>query len=130
MFKKSKERISTYLRKGDNVQVITGAASGVRDPKGQDAADVGKRGRIKIINRTTGRIVVEGINMHKKAVRPNPQKNKPGGIIEVEGSLHISNVMLVCQKEDKPVRAGIKTLTSGKKIRVCKSCGANIGEEY
>ncbi|MFA4986492.1 MAG: 50S ribosomal protein L24 [Candidatus Brocadiia bacterium] len=130
MLRKDKTRIKTSLRKGDLVQVVSGAESGVKDPKGKAASDVGKRGRIREINYLTGRIIVEGINMHKKAVRPNPQKNQQGGIITVEGSIHISNVMLVCPKDERPVRIGVKALKSGKKIRTCRICGGNIGEEY
>ena len=130
MLKKKNERIKTRLRKGDLVQVVCGAESGARDPRKADRNDLGGRGRIKSIDRRTGRVVVEGLNMRKKAVRPDPNKNRPGGIIDVEGSIHISNVMLVCPKCDMPVRVGVKVLGNGKKARVCKKCGSKIGEEY
>ena len=130
MLKNNTVRIKTYLKKGDLVQILTGKDGGARNPKQVDSQDLGKRGRIKDINYRTGRVTIEGQNMRKKAVRPDPQKNRPGGIIDVEGALHISNVMLVCPKCDRPRRIAVKMLKSGKKIRACKVCKSNIGEEY
>lgn len=130
MLKKQKINMKIRLRTGDYVQVVAGSEGGVRNPKGADPKDVGARGRIKSINRQTGRLIVEGINLHKKAVRPDPNKNRPGGLIDIESSMHHSNVMLVCTKCDKPSRFGIKMLKSNKKVRVCKKCGSNIGEEF
>jgi large subunit ribosomal protein L24 len=130
MLRKSKIPIKTRLRKGDFVQVINGTESGVRNPKGADASDVGKRGKIKTIDRQAGTVVVEGLNKHKKAVRPDPNKNRPGGIIDIESPMNISNVMLVCPKCDKPMRFGVKITKNNKKVRVCKGCGSNLGEEY
>ncbi len=130
MLKKSTERIKTRLKKGDTVQVVCGTDSGLYNPKGAKPEDVGRRGRLRSINYYTGRVVVEGVNMHKKAVRPDPNKNRPGGIIDIEGSLHISNVMIVCPKCDVPCRVSVKKLANNKRIRFCRKCKANIGEEY
>ncbi|GAB4159542.1 MAG: 50S ribosomal protein L24 [Planctomycetota bacterium] len=130
MLRKSKTPIKIRLRRGDFVQIITGSESGVRDPKGADSSDVGRRGKIKSINRLAGTVVVEGLNKRKKAVRPDPNRNRPGGIIDIEAPLHVSNVMLVCPKCDKPVRFGVKITKNNKKVRVCKGCGSNLGEEY
>ncbi|MEW6237386.1 MAG: 50S ribosomal protein L24 [Candidatus Omnitrophota bacterium] len=70
------------FKKGDVVQVITGD-------------DLGKTGKILRINRKKGRLVVQGVNMQKKHQKKDPQSNRPGGIIEREGSIHPSNVRLV-----------------------------------
>ena len=72
-----------------------------------------------------GRVLVEKINMMKKHQRPT-QKLRQGGIIERESPLALSNVLVVCSRCDKPSRSGIKTLTDGRKLRVCKRCGESI----
>jgi len=95
------------LKKEDTVEVITGK-------------DKGKRGRILKIQRDTDRIVVEGVNIVKKAKKKRKQNDR-GGIIEVEAALHSSNLMIVCKKCG-PVRVGYK-LDGDKKVRVCKKCG-------
>jgi len=95
------------LKKEDTVEVITGK-------------DKGKRGRILKIQRDTDRIVVEGVNIVKKAKKKRKQNDR-GGIIEVEAALHSSNLMIVCKKCG-PVRIGYK-LDGDKKVRVCKKCG-------
>ena len=130
MLRKNKTRIKTYLKRGDYIQVVSGAESGSRDSKLAEKRESGSRGKIKSINYETGRVIVEGLNMRKKAMRPDPNKNRPGGIIEIEGSIHISNLMLVCAKDDKPVRVGIKVQKNGKKVRYCMHCQSHIGEEY
>lgn len=70
------------LKKGDLVEVITGD-------------DKGKTGKVIEVDRKNGRLYVQGINMRKKHRRADPQKNIPGGIIEMEGPIHPSNVRLV-----------------------------------
>jgi large subunit ribosomal protein L24 len=70
-------------------------------------------------------VLVEKVNMVKKHQRPT-QKLRQGGIIEREGALAISNVLLVCGRCDKPVRTGMKTLADGRKLRVCRRCGEPI----
>ncbi len=96
------------LRKEDLVQVIAGK-------------DKGKQGKILKINREKGRVIVAGINMVKKAMRKKSQTDR-GGIVEVEAPIHISNVMIVCKKCNKPVRIGYKIEGDAKK-RVCRKCG-------
>jgi large subunit ribosomal protein L24 len=96
------------LKKDDTVEVIAGK-------------DKGKRGRILRILRNKERVVVEGVNLMKKAQKRR-NANERGGIIEVEAALHVSNVMIVCKKCGKPVRIGYKT-DGEKKMRVCKKCG-------
>lgn len=102
--------MNTKLKKDDMVKVLTGK-------------DKGKTGRILEIDREKGRVVVEGLNMKKKTVRPKSQQEK-GGIIEIEGSLHISNVMLVV-KNGETTRLGYK-IEAGKKVRIAKKTGEAI----
>jgi len=96
------------LRKEDLVQVIAGK-------------DRGKQGKVLKIDREKGRVIVSGINMVKKAMKKRSQTDR-GGIVEVEAPLHISNVMIVCKKCNKPVRAGYK-IVDGQTKRVCRKCG-------
>ena len=95
------------LKKEDTVEVIAGK-------------DKGKRGKILKIARDADRIVVEGVNIVKKAKKKRKQNDR-GGIIEVEAALHASNLMIVCKKCG-PTRIGCK-IDGGKRVRVCKKCG-------
>ena len=104
------------IRKGDEVEVISGRW-----------VDKGKRGEvIKVLPKET-RVVVQGVNLRKKhqgQVQTQGRTMTPG-IIEFEGSIDVSNVMLVCPKCDEPTRVGIQR-EDGKAIRVCKRCEALI----
>ena len=95
------------LKKEDTVEVITGK-------------NKGKRGRILKILRDKDRILVEGVNMVKKAKKRRKQQDR-GGIIEIEAALHSSNLMIVCKKCG-PTRIGYKIDGNGK-TRICKKCG-------
>ena len=95
------------LKKEDTVEVIAGK-------------DKGKRGRILKIIRDKDRIVVEGINMVKKAKKRRKQQDR-GGIVEIEAAIHSSNLMIVCKKCG-PTRIGYK-FEGDKKVRVCRKCG-------
>ncbi len=96
-----------HVKKNDTVMVMAGK-------------DKGKTGKVLRINRKTDRIIVEKVNMIKRHVRPS-QKTK-GGIMERESAIHVSNVMMYCDKCSKPVRAGTRVLEDGKKSRYCKKC--------
>ena len=101
------------LKKEDNVEVISGK-------------DKGKRGRILKILRDKDRLVVEGVNIVKKAKKRRNQQDR-GGIIEIESSIHSSNVAIVCKKCG-PVRIGYKVepgtgTTKKEKTRICRKCG-------
>jgi large subunit ribosomal protein L24 len=97
------------IRKGDDVVVITGK-------------DKGKRGTV--LNRVDEeRLVVEGINRVKKHVKPNPMKGQPGGIVEKEMPIHVSNVALFNPASKKADRVGFKMLDDGRKVRVFRSNG-------
>jgi large subunit ribosomal protein L24 len=95
------------LRKDDAVQIIAGK-------------DKGRNGRILRILRNKDRVLVEGLNIVKKAQKKRSQQDR-GGIIEIEAPLHVSNVMIVCKKCG-PTRIGYK-IEGDKKTRVCKKCG-------
>jgi large subunit ribosomal protein L24 len=96
-----------HVKKNDTVMVTTGK-------------DKGKTGKVLRINSKKDRIVVEKVNVIKRHVKPS-QKSK-GGIMERESPIHVSNVMIYCQKCSKPVRVGTKVLEDGKKMRYCKKC--------
>ena len=99
------------IKKGDSVEVVAGK-------------DAGKRGRVLRIDRDRERVVVEGVNMIKRHTRPNPSKRVQGGIVEREGAIHVSNVMLVSPDSGKRTRVGSTILDDGRKVRVAKVDGA------
>jgi large subunit ribosomal protein L24 len=101
-----------HVRRGDLVGVIGGG-------------ERGKRGKVLRVLQDKGRVLIEHVNMIKKHQRPT-QKLRQGGIIEREGPVHLSNVLLVCSRCDRPVRTGIKVLADGRKLRACKRCGEAI----
>ena len=96
------------IRKNDTVLVIAGK-------------DRGKKGKVRKALPRDDKVVVEGVNMikrHSKAGRTARQ----AGIIELEAPLNASNVMLVCNKCNKPARVGFRFLSDGRKARICRSC--------
>ncbi|MBC7265850.1 MAG: 50S ribosomal protein L24 [Anaerosomatales bacterium] len=99
------------VRKGDKVRVIAGK-------------DKGKEGKVLRAYPEKQRVVVENVHMIKKATRPS-QRNPQGGIVEMEGTIHVSNVMLVCPNCGQPTRVG-RRREDGVRIRVCKKCGKDI----
>ena len=108
--KSSIKKIKTKLKKDDNVVIVTGN-------------DNGKRGKILLIDKNRGRVVVEGINKRKKYVKQ--QDNPKGALIHIELPINISNVMYFCEKCKNGVRLGVE-LKDKNKIRVCKNCGKSI----
>jgi large subunit ribosomal protein L24 len=98
---------SYHVKKNDTVMVVAGK-------------DKGKTGKVLRINRKTDRIIVEKVNMIKRHMRAS-QKTK-GGIMERENPIHVSNVMIYCDKCGKPVKTGTRVLENGKKSRYCKRC--------
>lgn len=103
---------SVHVRRGDTVGVIAGR-------------EKGKRGKVLRVLTGKGRVLVEHVNMVKKHQRPT-QKLRQGGIIEREGALALSNVLVVCTRCDKPSRTGVKLLSDGRKVRSCKRCGEAV----
>lgn len=97
------------IRKDDKVMVITGK-------------DAGKIGKVLKILRKKDRVLVEKVNMAKRHMRPNPYLQQPGGIMEKEMPIHVSNLMVVCAACAKPTKVGYKYTEDGKKVRFCKKC--------
>ncbi len=96
------------IKKGDQVIVIAGK-------------NKGQRGEV---TRVSGESVyVQNVNLVKRHTKPNPQANQPGGIVEREAAIHISNVMLFNAAAGKGERVGFKTLDDGRKVRVFRSSG-------
>jgi len=98
------------IKKGDDVIVITGK-------------DKGKRGTVSRVMLENDRVLVDGINMVKKHQKPNPAAGAPGGIVDKEMPMAISNVALFNAATGKADRVGIKQLDDGRKVRFFKSNG-------
>ena len=101
------------IRHGDTVKVMAGRSKG-------------KTGKVLSVDLLKRRVTVERANIIKKHTRPNPSKNIRGGILDKEGPIHISNVMLVCPGCDKHTRVGHTTLPDGTKVRVCRRCNTTF----
>ena len=99
------------IRKDDKVIVISGK-------------DKGTTGKVISADPKGLKVIVEGVNVATKHQKPRKQ-GQEGGIIKVETPIYVSKVQLVCPKCDKGVRVGYK-LVDGKKVRVCRKCGAEI----
>jgi len=82
----------------------------------------GKRGKVLRVYREENRLVVEKVNMIKRHTRPG-RMTRQGGILEREGKLHVSNVMVVCHRCDAPVRVAKRRLEDGRQVRACRKCG-------
>ncbi len=102
-----------HVKKNDEVLVLAGKNRGAR-------------GRILRLLPGNDRAVVEQVNMIKRHTRPNPQAGIQGGILEREGSVHLSNLKVICPECKKPARVGRKRLEDGRGVRVCKNCGATF----
>ena len=102
------------IRKGDQVMVISGK-------------DRGKTGRVLRVEPKKNRLYVEGLNIVKRHQRPvqTAGGQTPGGVIEREGPIHVSNVMLVDPKDNKPTRVGI-VIEDGKRLRVSRRSGQRL----
>lgn len=101
-----------HIKKDDKVVVISGK-------------DKGKKGKVLVAEPSTGKVVVEKVNMATKHEKPKGQ-GKLGGIIHQEAPIYASKVMLVCAKCGKATRLAFKKLENGDKVRMCKKCGALI----
>ena len=106
--------MSVRIKRNDRVEVIAGK-------------DKGKQSRVLRVIADRQRVLVEGVGMIKKHVKPNPQRNIKGGIAEQESSIHISNVMLL-DSDGKRTRAGFR-IEGEKKVRVAKTTGAAFAEK-
>ena len=99
------------IKKGDTVKVLSGK-------------DKGKTGEVLEIVPKTNKVVVKGINIIKKHVKPRKQ-GEEGGIISMEGAMHVAKVAAVCPKCGKATKIGYSE-EKGEKVRVCKKCGAKL----
>ena len=104
--------MAARIKKGDQVLVITGA-------------DKGRRGEVLQVMPKDERAVVRGVRIVKRHTKPTGM-GAPGGIIEKEGPIHLSNLMLVDPKSDKPTKVGFRVLDGGRKVRVAKATGEVI----
>ena len=99
------------IKKGDHVVVTAGK-------------DKGKRG--VVVSVAGDKVIVSNVNLVKRHTKPNPQANQPGGVIEREAAIHVSNVMLFNPASGKGERIGTKILEDGRKLRVFRSSGEAI----
>lgn len=90
--------------------------------------DRGKTGKVLRVLSGRRRLIVERLNLVKRHTKPRGAAS-PGGIVEREAPLEISNVMLMCERCNAPVRAGVKTSTEGDRYRVCRRCGEALGND-
>jgi large subunit ribosomal protein L24 len=107
--------VGLTVKKGDNVQVMTGK-------------DAGVTGRVILTFPKADRVLVEGVNRIRKhtKVTTNQRGAQSGGIVTQEAPVHVSNVMIVCPACDKPTRVGHRRDEAGKNVRVCRRCGADL----
>ena len=100
------------IKKGDTVVVLSGK-------------DKGKQGKVLEVMPSDRKVIVEGVNMVSRHTKPRRQ-GEQGGIIQKEAALYACKVQKVCPKCNKPTRPAHKLLADGKKVCVCKKCGAEI----
>jgi len=104
--------VAAKIKRNDQVQVLTGK-------------DRGRRGEVRQVNVEEGRAIVTGVNMMKKHQRSGgPQQ--PGGIIDMEAPIQVSNLAVVCRSCDAAARVGFRVLEDGRKVRFCKKCNEAI----
>ena len=103
-----------HVKKGDTVFVLNGK-------------DGGKKGKVLEVKPSERKVLVEGINIVTKHVKPKPNKGfNQGGLIHQEAPIYADKVMLICKSCGKPTKVGKKILDNGKKARVCKKCSGVI----
>ncbi|MGH2368590.1 MAG: 50S ribosomal protein L24 [Chloroflexota bacterium] len=107
--------MAAKVRKNDTVQVLAGR-------------ERGKQGKVSRVIPKEARVVVDGVNIRKRHVRPRRQ-GEQAGIVEFPAPLHISNVAVICAKCGRATRVGFRLLADGKKVRYCKRCDEVIDEE-
>jgi large subunit ribosomal protein L24 len=105
--------MAARIRKGDKVEVISGSSKG-------------RRGEVLQVMPKAERAVVQGVNIAKRHTKPTGM-GQPGGIVEKEATIHLSNLMLVDPKSDKMTKVAFRILDDGRKVRVAKN-GGNVIE--
>lgn len=101
-----------HVKTGDSVVILSGK-------------DKGKRGKVLAVSPKEGKLIIEGCNMATKSVKPRRQ-GETGGIVKAEAAMYSSKVALYCPKCARGVRYGVKLDDEGRKVRICKRCGAEI----
>ena len=103
-----------HVKKGDEVVVINGK-------------DRGTRGKVMEVSPSEGKVIVEGVNLVTKHVKPR-RMGEPGGLVKAESALYACKVQLICPKCGRPTRTGSKINAKGQKVRTCKKqdCGAEF----
>lgn len=101
-----------HVKRGDTVIVLSGKSAG-------------KKGKILEVSPTEGKVIIEGVNLVTKHVKPRKQ-GEPGGIVKAEGAMYACKVQIVCKNCGKPTRISRRINGDGSKERVCKKCGATL----
>ena len=100
------------IKTGDTVIVLSGTSKG-------------KKGKVLEVSPKEGKVIVEGIHIVKKHLKPR-KMGDPGGIVSAEGAMYVSKVMVICPHCNKPTRVGHKKFADGSKSRICKRCGETL----
>ncbi len=103
-----------HIKTGDTVMVLSGK-------------ERGKKGKVLAVSPKESKVIIEGVNMCTKHVKPRRQ-GQAGGIVKAEAAMYACKVQAVCPKCGKPTRIGHRILEDGSKVRVCKN--ADCGEEF
>ena len=103
---------TSKIKKNDTVMVIAGR-------------EKGKTGKVLRVVREKNRVVIERLHMVKRHQKPRSQQS-PGGVVEKEASIHLSNVMIMCDRCNAPARIGSRRLEDGSGVRTCRRCGEAI----
>ncbi len=101
-----------HVKTGDTVVVLNGK-------------ERGKKGKILAVSPKEGKVIIEGVNMVSKHVKPR-RMGDAGGIVKAEGAMYASKVQIVCPRCGKPTRVGHKLYEDGTKERICKKCGESL----
>ena len=104
-----------HVRKNDTVAVIAGNYKG-------------KQGKVLRVIPSNNRAIIEGVNFIKRHTKPS-QKRAQGGIVEREGTINVSNLMIICPKCNQRTKVGYRLLTDGGRQRVCKRCDEMLSSE-
>ena len=102
-----------FVRKDDTVMVVAGK-------------ERGKTGKVIRVVPKKSRVFIERVHLVKRHSKPRSAQ-QPGGIVEKEASIHVSNVMIMCDPCNAPVRIGYRVLEDGEKMRICRRCGVGLG---
>ena len=101
------------IHKNDKVVIIAGK-------------DSGKVGKVIKLLKKSDSVIVEGVNKVKRHTKPNPYRQQPGGIVEKDAPINISNVMFMCDSCSKAAKVGYRYTEDGKRVRFCKKCNEII----